>query len=94
MAKKKENEFNKLAKLIGTQSERTEEKLARLIKEEGDDIRTELGGKIESTIKSLERRMDERFTGIERRLDETIQPQLDGHARRIKVLEIKTARTR
>ncbi|OGG51612.1 hypothetical protein A3C18_01535 [Candidatus Kaiserbacteria bacterium RIFCSPHIGHO2_02_FULL_54_11b] len=78
MVKKKENEF---------------EKLARLIKEEGEDIRTELKQELGNKIDKLERRMDERFTGIERRLDETIQPQLDGHARRIKVLEIKTART-
>jgi len=80
MIKKKENEFDKLA---------------RLIKEEGEDTRTELkeelGGKIDSAISKLDRRMDERFTGIERRLDETLQPQLDGHARRIKVLEIKVA---
>ena len=63
MTKKKENEFDKLA---------------RLIKEEGEDIRTELkeelGGKIDSAISNLDRRMDERFTGIERRLDETLQP--------------------
>ena len=68
MAKKKEDKFDKLA---------------RLIKQEGEDIRSE--------IKGLERRMDVHFTGIERRLDNTIQPQLDNHARRIKVLEIKVA---
>lgn len=61
MAEKKENGFDRLA---------------RLIKEEGEDIRHELTQK-----------MDEGFSRIERRLDQTIQPQLDDHARRIKVLE-------
>ncbi len=77
MAKKKESEF---------------EKLARLIKDESEDIRSELGDKIDSKIDKLERRMDERFTRIDRRLDETIQPQLDEHAHRIRVLETKTGR--
>ena len=72
MTKKKDSEF---------------EKLARLIKEEGEDIRSEIKGE----IKNLEQRMDIRFTGVERRLDTMIQPQLDGHARRIKILERKVA---
>lgn len=72
MAKKKETEF---------------EKLARLLKEEGEDIRTEIKGE----IKGLEYKMNEGFTRVERRLDTIVQPQLDNHARRIKILEVKTA---
>lgn len=68
MAKKKETEFDKLA---------------RLVKGEGEDIRTELGGRIDS----LEKKMDEGFAAIIRRLDNIIQLQLDEHAKRIKRLE-------
>ncbi len=45
--------------------------------------------KIETAERRLERWMDEGFTDIKRRLDVTVQPQLDDHARRIKDLEIK-----
>ncbi|MBI2612986.1 hypothetical protein HYW59_04255 [Candidatus Kaiserbacteria bacterium] len=79
MAKKKEDKFDKLA---------------RLIKQEGEDVR----GEIKSEIGGLEKRMnekfadvDKRFTGLERRLDNTMQKDLDEHARRIKILEIKMA---
>ena len=79
MAKRKEDGF---------------EKLARLIKEEGEEIRSDLKKEISGvngTIEQLKRKMDEGFSRIERnRLDETIQPQLDDHARRIKVLETKS----
>jgi hypothetical protein len=57
------------------------EKLARLIQEEGEDVRNEL--------KSLEQKMHEGFSRIDRRLDETVQFQLDEHAHGIKVLEDK-----
>ena len=82
MAKRKETEFDKLA---------------RLIKSEGEDIRGELGGRIDSVdgaidslgsrINSLEKEMREGFSGVIRRLDSIIQMQLDEHARRIKKLE-------
>jgi len=82
---------------MATKKESGFDRLARLIKEEGEDIRNELGGKIgslegkvgslEGKVGSLEKKVDEGFARIERRLDQTIQPQLDDHARRIKVLE-------
>ena len=89
---------------MATKKESGFDRLARLIKEEGEDIRNELGGKIgslegkvgslegkvgslERKVGSLEKKVDEGFARIERRLDQTIQPQLDDHARRIKVLE-------
>ena len=73
MAKKKEDGF---------------EKLARLIKEEGEDIRKE----IQDSKRELRREMDIGFTDVKRRFDVTVRPQLDEHARRIKDLEIKTDR--
>ena len=74
------------------------DKLARLIKEEGEDIRGDLGGRIDSLgegfrkemldlEKGLERRMDEGFSAIIRRLDGIIQMQLDAHASRLGKLE-------
>ena len=68
MAKRKENEF---------------EKLGRLIKGEGEDIRDE----IKSEVGRVERKVDEGFARVERRLNEIIQMQLDEHASRIKKLE-------
>jgi hypothetical protein len=68
MPRKKESEFDKLA---------------RLIKEEGEDIRHEMG----AIEKRLVRKMDEGFSIVNRRLDAIIQTQLDEHARRIKKLE-------
>ena len=62
------------------------DKLARLIKGESEDIRGELGGKIDSLggrIDSLEKEMREGFSAIIRRLDSIIQMQLDEHAHRI-----------
>ena len=74
------------------------EKLARLIKEEGEDIRNEIKAELRSEIRGevrgLERRMDERFTALDRRLNGTLQPQLDEHARRIKTVERKVATLR
>ncbi len=74
--KKKESEF---------------EKLARIFKEEIDDakneLREDLGEKIDSVKSELSLKMDKGFYGVNQRLDVTIQPQLDGHARRIKKLE-------
>ena len=73
-------------------------KLARLIKEEGDDTREyvdeRIGAEAEGLRKGIakmeeriNRKMDEGFTAIIRRLDSIIQMQLDEHARRIKKLE-------
>ena len=74
MAKRKETEFDKLA---------------RLIKGEGDDIRKHMVTKSEfkTEIARLERKMDERFAAVIRRLDEIIQMQLDEHAGRLRKLE-------
>jgi hypothetical protein len=59
------------------------EKLARLIKEEGEDIRTD----VRDQIGRLRKEMHEGFAAINRRLDQIIQMQLDEHAARIKKLE-------
>jgi hypothetical protein len=75
MPKKKESDFDKLA---------------RLIKEEGDDIRSEVRdqiGDVRVEIGGLRKEMHEGFAAINRRLDQIIQTQLDEHARRIKKLE-------
>jgi hypothetical protein len=86
MPKNKESEF---------------EKLARLIKEEGDDIRADLRdqigglrtevhdqiGNVRLEIGGLRKEMHEGFAAINRRLDQIIQMQLDEHAARIKKLE-------
>ena len=78
MAKKspgKENEF---------------EKLARLFKEELEDVRSEIGsvrGEMGAMEKRLERHMDEGFASVNRRLDTIIQVQLEEHVGRIKKLE-------
>ena len=69
-AKKKETEF---------------EKLARLIKGESEDIREHMATK--KDLAALERRMDEKFAVVIRRLDEIIQMQLDEHAGRLRKLE-------
>ena len=68
MSKRKENEF---------------EKLARIVKGEGEDIREE----VKSEVGRLEKKVDEGFARVERRLDEIIQMQLDEHTGRIKKLE-------
>ena len=78
MPKKKESEFDKLA---------------RLIKDEGDDIRGEISetrtdvGNLRGEVSGLRKEMRDGFAGIDRRLDHIIQMQLDEHARRIKKLE-------
>jgi hypothetical protein len=56
------------------------EKLARLIKEEGEDIRTD----VHDQIGGLRKEMHEGFAAINRRLDQIIQMQLDERAARIK----------
>jgi hypothetical protein len=66
------------------------EKLARLIKEEGEDIRTDVRnqiGEVHVEIGGLRKEMHEGFAAINRRLDQIIQTQLDEHATRIKKLE-------
>jgi hypothetical protein len=78
MPKKKESEFDKLA---------------RLITSEGEDIRGEVSklgvhvGNLHTAVGGLRKEMHEGFAGINRRLDHIIQMQLDEHARRIKKLE-------
>ena len=76
---KKENGFEMLARLIKEEGEETR-------KEVREEFKTELG----SELSKLRRKMDEGFAGVNRRLDETIQPQLDDHAHRIKILEERT----
>ena len=73
--------------------------LARLIKEEGEEIRKELRADIDKSAKEIKEELNvfrkevrNEFTEVKKRLDITIQPQLDGHARRIKTLEYKTAK--
>ena len=73
--------YDTMARMAKDESEF--DKLARLIKEEGEDIREEMG----STAKRLERKMDEGFSTVNRRLDQIIQMQLDEHAGRLKKLE-------
>jgi hypothetical protein len=66
------------------------EKLARLIKEEGEDIRTDVHeqiGAVQDEIGGLRNEMHDGFAAINRRLDHIIQMQLDEHATRIKKLE-------
>jgi len=65
------------------------DKLARLIKSESEDIRKELKGSFKVGLEGLEHKMDVGFSGINRRLDETVQVQLDAHAGRIRKLETK-----
>lgn len=72
--KKKESEF---------------EKLARIFKEEIDDAKNELKEDLGEKIDKLELKVDKGFYNLSQRLDVTIQPQLDEHARRIKKLETK-----
>ncbi|MBI5470192.1 hypothetical protein HY968_02620 [Candidatus Kaiserbacteria bacterium] len=63
------------------------EKLARLIKEEGEETRAVLRDEFKTEIGRVERKMDVGFFELKQRLDETVQPQLDEHAHRIKILE-------
>jgi hypothetical protein len=70
------------------------EKFARLIKEEGEDIRTDvrdqisgLRNEVGDQISGLREEMHEGFAAINRRLEQIIQMQLDEHAARIKKLE-------
>lgn len=97
---KKEDGFEKLARIIKATekklvqhiqvaSDATEEKLARLIKEESEDIRSEITKAVQTSEQRTQRKMDEGFASVNRRLDVSIQPQLDDHAYRIKVLEQK-----
>jgi len=72
--KKKESEF---------------EKLARIFKDEIDDAKSEIKEELGGKIDKLELKVDKGFYGVNQRLDLTIQPQLDEHARRIKKLETK-----
>ncbi|MDP3965544.1 MAG: hypothetical protein Q8Q13_01970 [bacterium] len=75
------------------------DKIARLIKSESDDVRNEIknvhneikseSADIRNEIKKLEQKVDLGFMGVNRRIDGTIQPQLDNHAFRIKKLETK-----
>ena len=77
MAKKKEDGFDRLA---------------RLIKEEGEEIRKELRADIDNSAEEIKKEMRHGFTETNKRLNITIQPQLDSHASRIKTLEFKTAK--
>jgi hypothetical protein len=64
--------------------------IARLIKEEGADIRTDVHdqiGDVRVGIGGLRNEMHEGFAAINRHLDQIIQTQLDEHTTRIKKLE-------
>jgi vacuolar-type H+-ATPase subunit E/Vma4 len=66
------------------------EKLARLIKEEGEDIRRDVHeqiGAVQDEIGGLRTEMRDGFAAVNRRLDQIIQTQLDEHATRLKKLE-------
>ncbi|OGG60689.1 hypothetical protein A2765_03825 [Candidatus Kaiserbacteria bacterium RIFCSPHIGHO2_01_FULL_56_24] len=77
MAKKKEGEFGKLT--------RTVERGFAATADEFSDIKKTMATK--DDLAALERRMDEKFAAIIRRLDKIMQIQLDEHASRIKKLE-------
>jgi hypothetical protein len=82
---------------MATTKESEFEKLARLIKEEGEDIRGEISGigadvgnlrtEVHDQIGGLRKEMHDGFAAINRRLDQIIQMQLDEHAGRLKKLE-------
>ncbi|KKW19588.1 MAG: hypothetical protein UY63_C0010G0022 [Parcubacteria group bacterium GW2011_GWA2_51_10] len=76
---KKESEFDKLARLIKSESE----DIRGEMKEEFADVRSEM----KSEFANVRKEMREGFSAIIRRLDTVIQMQLDEHARRIKELE-------
>ena len=87
MAKQKETEFDKLARLIKSESDDIRKHMAT--KEEMvagfAAIRKEMATKEDLHV--LEKKVDEGFSVIIRRLDTIIQIQLDQHAHRIKKLE-------
>ena len=83
MAKRKETEFDKLARLIKSESEDVREHMAT--KDDIAAVRKEMATK--QDLRALEKKMDEGFSAIIRRLDTIIQIQLDQHAHRIKKLE-------
>ncbi len=62
------------------------EKLARLIKGESDDIRTEIR-RLDKRIDELDKKVEYGFAMVMRRLDQIIQKQLDEHSSRIRKLE-------
>ena len=78
MAKRKETEFDKLARLIKSEGEDIQERLDKT------DARTD---RLETRMDKIERKIDEGFSAVIRRLDGIIQTQLDQHAHRIKKLE-------
>jgi hypothetical protein len=70
------------------------DKLTRLIKEEGEQVRRDLRDQIGSfhtevndKISGLRKETHDGFAGVNRRLDHVIQMQLDEHAKPIKKLE-------
>jgi len=66
------------------------EKLARLIKGEGEDVRghvSEEVKRLDKRIDALDKKVELGFALVMRRLDTVIQIQLDEHASRIKKLE-------
>ena len=86
MAKKKEPEFEKLARLIKEEGEDTRSELRAEMK----DLENRLGTRVDrlgTRIDGVDRKVDVGFATIVRRLDKIIQMQLDEHASRIKTLE-------
>ena len=86
--KKSEDEFEKLARLIKEEGEETREVLRNEFRGE---LRSEIGT-LRGEIGTLTRKMQEGFAEVNRRVDAVVQPQLDDHTRRIKNLETVTAK--
>ena len=98
MVKKKEDKIIRLIK----QALKTDKKIDRLTAMTQEELHalyerqtsvetrvTMIEGRLTDFEERLGRKIDEGFARVERRLDTTIQPQLDAHAKRIKVLEDK-----
>ena len=83
--KKKESEFDKLARIFKEEIDDVKTDLVQKIDDAKIELKEEIGGKIDK----LELNIDKGFYNLSQRLDVTIQPQLDEHARRIKKLETK-----
>ena len=87
MAKKKESDFQKLAKIIKKSSDNVVERLMEVIRDESEETRAVLRTEFKTDIARVERKMDVGFFDIKTRFDDTVQSQLDDHAHRIKIVE-------
>lgn len=75
-----------MAKKKARRGESEFDKLARLIKEEGEEVREHMD-EVEKRLNIRMDKLEQGLTAIIRRLDTIIQMQLDEHASRIKKLE-------